>query len=256
MNPLEIYKLLPKKNCGECVSKTCMSFALRIQSNPDALEQCRYIDQGSHALIRSMLVQGDWRDGLIKSLSEESSALDFTEIAGGLGVRMEDGKMIIRCIGVDYAVGRDGAIEPDRGNKWITILLLHYVRNRGEGQFTGRWVSFSEIKGGFVKASSFLRDCEEPLRELMDEDMNGTSMALGRLGASPVSGYRADYSATLDLLPKIRSLILYRSGDDEFPSSLKILFDGITGQFLDVESIVFLCEGLVHTVTHILRKSS
>lgn len=52
----------------------------------------------------------------------------------------------------------------------------------------------------------------------------------------------------IDLLPKIRILILYSKGDDEFPSSLNIVFDRITGNFLHVESIIFLIEGLIHTL--------
>jgi hypothetical protein len=54
----------------------------------------------------------------------------------------------------------------------------------------------------------------------------------------------------------VRSLVLYRPGDSEFPSSsLNILFDGITGDFLDVESIVFLCEGLTHTLRKMISGS-
>ncbi|HAM50233.1 MAG TPA: hypothetical protein DCP92_05890 [Nitrospiraceae bacterium] len=128
------------------------------------------------------------------------------------------------------------------------------MRTKGRGEFTGKWISFSELRGGFVKTSSFLRDCEEPLRRLMDENLKGVTVLLNRLGGHSVSGYPADAAWAIDLLPKVRSLILYRSADDDFPSSLTILFDSVTGQFLDVESIVFLCEGLVHTITGMLRK--
>jgi len=73
------------------------------------------------------------------------------------------------------------------------------------------------------------------------------------LGAAPAHGFAADYAWTMNLLPKVRTLFLYRSGDEEFPSSMKILFDGITGQFLDVESLMFLCEGLIHSLTMMRR---
>lgn len=254
MNPLEIYKLLPKANCGECASKTCMSLAVALGANPDCLEQCRYLASEKRDIIKSLLVQGDWRDELVKSLMGEVSKLDLHEVAPHLGCSMKGDELVVRCVGREYTVGRDGTISPETGNQWIRILLLHYVRNRGRGDFSGKWVSFSELKGGFVKVASFQRECEEPLRQLMDDDPRGVSMALKRLDASEAAGFSADHAWSLDLLPKVRALILYRHGDEEFPSSLKMLFDAVTAGFIDVETLIFLCEGLVHSVAH-MRQS-
>jgi len=253
MNPLEIYKHLPKKNCGECAPKTCMSFAVSLGSNPDHLEQCGYIGPEDRTSIRSMLVKGDWREELVRSLGGEVSKLDLAEIASGLGCFMRDDKLIIRCIGQEYAVGSDGKISPDTRNPWIKILLLHYVRNRGRGEFTGKWVSFSELKGGLMKAATFQRECEEPLRRLMDEDAGGVASIVEGIGGLRVTGFPADHAWSLDLLPRIRTLILYHHADEEFPSSLKMLFDGVTGEFIDVETLIFLCEGFVHTVARATR---
>ena len=81
MNPLDIYKLLPKKNCGECSSKKCMAFAISIRSNPDALDECKHMDLETLEKIRETLIQGDWRDDLIKSLTGEVAKLNFPDIA-------------------------------------------------------------------------------------------------------------------------------------------------------------------------------
>jgi hypothetical protein len=253
MNPLQIYKLLPKKNCGECTPKTCMSFAVSLGSNPDYLQQCRYIGPEEHGSIMSMLLNGDWREELVRTLGDEVSMLDLEEIAPGIGCFMRDGNLIVRCIGQEYAVGGDGKISPDTRNPWIKILLLHYVRNRGKGEFTGKWVSFSELKGGFVKASTFQRECEEPLRQLMDGNADGIASILEQAGSSRVKGFPADHAWSLDLLPRIRTLILYHHGDEEFASSLKMLFDSVTEKFIDVETLIFLCEGLIHTITRAVR---
>jgi hypothetical protein len=166
---------------------------------------------------------------------------------------MRDGGLVVRCIGQEYVVGSDGRISPDTRNPWIKILLLHYVRNRGKGELTGKWVSFSELKDGFVKAATFQRECEEPLRALMDEDAVGVGAIVERLGGLGATGFPADRAWSLDLLPRIRTLILYHRGDEEFPSSLKMLFDSVTGAFIDVETLIFLGEGLVHTIGAIRR---
>lgn len=254
MNPLEFYKLLPRTNCGECGPKTCMSFAVLLKTSPEALDQCRHLGADARQKIQSMLLQGDWRDELTKTLMEEVSGIDLGAVASDLGCRMENGKLIVKCVGMEYSIDGKGVVEPEARSKWIKILLLHYVRFRGKGAFTGKWINFSDLKGGFVKASTFLRECEDPLRQLTDQDLKGVSMTLGRLGAVQASGYPGDLTMTIDLLPRVRALLLYHKGDEEFPSSLKMLFDGVTGEFLDVESIVFLCEGLVHTIAGMLRR--
>ncbi len=253
MNPLEIYKHLPRTNCGECAARTCMSFAVSLQGNPGQLGQCPHLSPSGISAIKSMLTRGDWRDDLIKGLMSEVAELNFGNLAPGLGCFMKGDDLIVKCIGQDYVVRRDGSISPDTGNKWINILLLHYVRSKGKGQFSGKWVDYSDLKGGFVKVSSFRRECEEPLRQLVDGDPEGVGGILARLGASRSEGFSADLCLSVDLLPRVRMLILYRRGDDEFPSSLKMLFDGTTAEFIDVESLIFLCEGLVHTVTMMKR---
>ena len=87
----------------------------------------------------------------------------------------------------------------------------------------------------------------------MDRDTAGTASALERLGAEKVRGFSAEHAWTLDLLPRVRTLVLYRPGDEEFPSSLTMLFDSVTAGFIDVETLIFLCEGLIHTLTRMGR---
>ncbi|AGA69369.1 CO dehydrogenase/acetyl-CoA synthase gamma subunit (corrinoid Fe-S protein) [Desulfitobacterium dichloroeliminans LMG P-21439] len=40
---LEIYKQLPKKNCGECGTPTCLAFAMALASGKGALDACPYV---------------------------------------------------------------------------------------------------------------------------------------------------------------------------------------------------------------------
>ena len=40
---LDIYKLLPKTNCGECKSPTCLAFAMRVAQKQAALEECPHV---------------------------------------------------------------------------------------------------------------------------------------------------------------------------------------------------------------------
>jgi acetyl-CoA decarbonylase/synthase complex subunit gamma len=40
---LDIYKLLPKTNCGECKSPTCLAFAMRVAQKQASLEDCPHV---------------------------------------------------------------------------------------------------------------------------------------------------------------------------------------------------------------------
>lgn len=42
---LDIYKLLPKTNCGECKSPTCLAFAMRVAQKQASLEQCPHVTE-------------------------------------------------------------------------------------------------------------------------------------------------------------------------------------------------------------------
>ncbi|MDI6718849.1 MAG: acetyl-CoA decarbonylase/synthase complex subunit gamma [Methanomicrobiales archaeon] len=45
LKALDIYKMLPKKNCKECGYPTCMAFAMKIASGKVGIEDCPYIDE-------------------------------------------------------------------------------------------------------------------------------------------------------------------------------------------------------------------
>lgn len=40
---MDIYKLLPKKNCGECKFPTCLAFAMQLANQKVALDSCPYV---------------------------------------------------------------------------------------------------------------------------------------------------------------------------------------------------------------------
>lgn len=42
--PLDIYKMLPKKNCRECGEMTCLSFAGKALTGQTKLEKCTALD--------------------------------------------------------------------------------------------------------------------------------------------------------------------------------------------------------------------
>ena len=48
---MEIYKLLPKKNCGECKLPTCLAFAMQLANQKVSLEACPYVSPEAKAAL-------------------------------------------------------------------------------------------------------------------------------------------------------------------------------------------------------------
>jgi len=45
LNILDIYRILPKTNCGECGSPSCMAFAAALRDDPGKLQSCSHISE-------------------------------------------------------------------------------------------------------------------------------------------------------------------------------------------------------------------
>ena len=231
-----------------------MAFALALAKGEAEPEECPHLDQEQRDALEAFKGE-DWRLELIRRLEEEVSGISLPDCAESLGADLVGDELKIRCIGTDYMVGPGGEVSTSGYiNPWINILLLHYIRRGGSGQITGRWVSFSELKDGMVKAFSFTRDCEEPLRELLDQDFSRIEKALHVLGVNPVESASADYAWEICLLPKLPMLIYYWVGDTDTDepgsSAVKILLDSTADRFLDVETLVFLAMGLISVLRY------
>ncbi|HPM62034.1 MAG TPA: (Fe-S)-binding protein, partial [Methanoregulaceae archaeon] len=51
LKPLDIYKLLPKKNCKECGDPTCLTFAMKLAGGKAKPEACPYLDESAKTIL-------------------------------------------------------------------------------------------------------------------------------------------------------------------------------------------------------------
>lgn len=254
MNVLELYRRLPRTNCGACAQKTCMPFAVALAKGDATADACPGLTPEQREQIVGGSAKGDWREAVVAGLRAEVAGLPFAEIAPGLGATLREGAMSIRCLGRDYRVAPDGAIDAPGSDApvapWTKILLLHYVRTRGDAPPVGRWAAFTELKAALMKSKSFAREAEEPLRGLFDKDGVAVERAFERLGAVRAPEQPAPVAWRLAALPRVPVLVLYWPPEEEFPSKCKVLFDATADRYLDVESLTFLIEGLAKNIEH------
>ncbi len=250
MNAIEVYRRLPRTNCGRCGPGRCMPLAVAVAAGTASAAECPELSPEVLRELGAVAGKGDWREAFIAELRREVAEVPLAEVAPGLGAQMRGGSLAVRLLGREYLVVPDGRVVADGAepSPWVQILLLHYVRTRGSVPLAGAWVSFGQLRGGMVKAAAFARDCEEPLRELMERDPAGARRGLERLGGAPEPGQPAPFAWRVLPLPRIPVLILFWPGDEEFPAKLRILLDATADRFLDVETLLFLGEGLVRNV--------
>lgn len=249
MNAIELYRKLPKKNCGKCSQKACMAFALSTIKGDADISDCPLLTEDEARDIKNSLTRSDWQEELVQSLQLKIKDLDLSTVTGDLGGDFIDGRLVMNCLGSQFEIFPGGDIRSEgHVTQWIRILLLHYINTHGIAGISGKWVSFSELRSGMVKASSFLREAEDPIKELFENNPVKAAAAIESLGAIQSADFPTPTAWILFLLPRVPVVILYWPKEDEFPAKVKILFDQTADKFLDVESLMFLLEGLVKNI--------
>jgi len=250
-NPLEIYKLLDKSNCRECMEKTCMAFASAVYTGKRQLSECPRLDSeiierfGGRTEKRRPIEQD--LDKLVEQLKSEIKTIDLSSSAKRLGARFSDDKLTIKVLGKDFSVDSKGNLSSDiHIHPWVTIPILSYIIGGAGIPVSGQWVPFRELKNGKTWYRLFGQRCEKPLKRVADtytdlfEDMIHIFD-----GVQVENHYASDISLVLHPLPKVPILICYWKPEDGLESSLNIFFDSTAEDNLNIESIYALGTGLV-----------
>lgn len=241
MTALEIYKLLPRNNCGECDQKLCLPFAFAVAKGEIDVSKCVLLKKEAVDIIKNSLKVSNWHKDSISRLMMEVSNINFSEIAEGIGAEFKEGCLKLQYLNKVYTIDHNGEVMNDGEVKpLVKILILTYLRGANALPLSDKWVSFSELKNGMLKYHSFLKECEERLNNFLTQSLKEAESLLEKLGAKREESISADYAWKLNLLPKIPIIISFWMGEDEIPSETKILFDSTTDRFLDIESLFFL----------------
>ncbi len=255
MTPVEIYKELPKTNCGECGQLTCMAFAIAVSKGDTEIQSCPYLNEENVKTLSKSIKKIDIKEKIYENLKDEIQKINLRDVADGIGAVITDEGITIRSLGKEFLIKDSGEIITDgEVSIWAKILLLIYIKMGGKGDISNKWVAFDELKGGVVKIEALRKEFEIPLSDMLKNDLDPIERIFKILGAEEVNDQPSDMAWKMFLLPKVPILILYWRADDEFPPNVKALFDSTTDRFLDVESLVFLCEGLLHAIGSITGK--
>ncbi len=260
---LDVFRLLPRTNCGECGQPTCLAFATQVIKEGEDLTRCPFLPDAAQPQVAAVQAQqqaglGRRRESLAiarEALQEKVASLDLPRQAAahGLAYGEEDGRpcVLLPFFGTEVKVYQDEVVYPPgvQENPWDAILIYNYLASPGEAPVTGTWISFQSLPNSVSKAKTL-----ERLQQQLAEDFAGRPALLREraraLGGRPVRvGEDAHVALAFEPLPRVPILLLYWEPEEDFPAQARFLFDGSVGAYLDLESLLFLVEGLIHRLS-------
>jgi len=125
-------------------------------------------------------------------------------------------------------------------------MLVYYFHDSDETPPTYRWIAFSELPDGNFYTQAFQSYTGQALLQAFGDDASAFEAALQKAGGERLSF--ADISYAFQVLPKVAMLAVCWLGDEDFPSSYRILFDASTGHHLPTEGSAILGSMLTRKV--------
>jgi hypothetical protein len=117
-------------------------------------------------------------------------------------------------------------------------VLAYYFYTSDGAPMIGQWVSFADLPDGRTYNQAFQSYSGDELVKTFGLDMDAFKSACGRGGG--VSTPLGDAAYIFYALPRLPILVNYWCGDEDFPSSCKILFDRSIDHYLPTDVCAIL----------------
>jgi hypothetical protein len=128
----------------------------------------------------------------------------------------------------------------------VQALLVYYLTTSDGSTPVGEWVSFADLPGGRVYAQAFQGYSGNVLTRTFGEDIAAFRRACLAAGGTLVK--LSDAAFAFAALPRVPLLVTYWQGEEEFPSTSKILFDPTATNHLPIDVCAILGSMLVSKI--------
>jgi len=261
-NPMDVFKLLDRSNCGECGEKTCMSFAAAVFRGQKDLSDCTHLDRETVERFRGATQTREATDRemeeALEALKQRIPKVDLAEAAERVGGRYSNQTLTVKVLGKDFHVRTDGSLSAEiHVNPWVTIPVLNAILEGRGDPVSGKWVPFRELKEGKPWTGLFEQRVEKPLKQVADTTPELFEDMLDIFSGREIEKHHdADVSIVLHPLPKAPILICYWKPEEELDSSLHLFFDANVLGNINLQSIFALGSGFVQMFEKLARRHS
>ncbi len=274
MQPLEFIKFTPRTNCGECGYAACLAFAAAVTKGGENPEKCPYVDlsqlgdefsggnRGKDGLegVGKLLDEKDVE--LVAYLKRKTSQIDFATAAEAIGCRWsgpEKDCLLLQFFGRDVELSHDGILidGKDVEDPRDQILLYNYVHFAGGDKPAQEWIGMESLPNSISKIRTLRVYCEERIAEYFTGKTDLLKKLVPQLGAEMQENPEQSCSAAffVPALPRLPLFVLFwdEEKEDGFPAKVKVLFDQNVLDFLDIESLVFVCERMAERLVELAK---
>ena len=117
---------------------------------------------------------------------------------------------------------------------FLQTLVLYYLSTADGTPSNEKWVSFSDLPDGRVYDRAFQGYTGDELAKYFGMDLEAYKVACVSAGGTPVDVGRVVFMFWA--FPRVPILVNYWAGDDDFPSSCKLLFDDSVSHYLPTDA--------------------
>lgn len=192
-------------------------------------------------------------EAIKRAVSQLAEYSDIESRLSRLGLSApENGIVKLRAFGSDMLLDvRDFSIMLDGKNAPAKpgdqILILHYLLCEFPIEPTGELITFRHFTGGQFYWQPFLSRSIDPLVSKIGNNLELLKKNLAKFDWTSTGV--GDFGARIHTLGKIYIELVYRVGDDEFPSTADVLFDSSLKRVFVAEDAAVLasriCIGLL-----------
>ena len=179
-----------------------------------------------------------------RQAKERFSTYDHEKLIKKLGLGFEEAYLYVPMLSETYRIHRKtGDIHRETESGWVdansyeeVMVLLDLVCDSRENRFlTGRWKNMSDF--GLMFHRNLLEGQADPFADRFAADPDGFRKACEALEGKPWNW--EDISYSIELFDGLSILVQLRFGDEEFPPSLRLLWDENALMYIKYETMYF-----------------
>jgi hypothetical protein len=257
---VEIYRLLPKTNCGKCGTTSCMGFAAKLATRQASPDDCPTMTKAAREEIRASDQDrrespGTVYEQVLESLRPKIKALDFLKTASLFGARLINRETLeIDFLNDTCRVTKEKITDASgkEPRPWISILIYNHLCMPDPPKPAGEWITFSSIPASHAKDKAWAGHVEDEIAKRFAGNTASLKAACERLGGRPATSPGSHNAAyEFRFFPHYPVLLLFYDAvaEENFPAQCRLLLDKTAPYYLDIESIVVLGEEFAGRLT-------
>ena len=134
-------------------------------------------------------------------------------------------------------------------------MLAYYLSTSDGTPLTGQWIAFSQLPDGTFYTQAFQGYTGAELARAFGDDVAGFAKAAASIeGSMPIDDDSlGDEAVAYQVLPYVHLLAACWLGDEDFPSSYRILFDASAGRHLTTDAYAIMGSMLTRKIIRMLN---